>query len=56
MTLPPIAVARHQEVILPHGFCAFEFAASPEEKSSYFVLPSWFELYVSIFVKFPPSI
>ncbi|CAH8487645.1 unnamed protein product [Schistosoma bovis] len=31
MTLPPIAVARNQEVILPHGFCAFEFAASPEE-------------------------
>uniref|UniRef100_A0A5K4FDL0 DUF3668 domain-containing protein n=2 Tax=Schistosoma mansoni TaxID=6183 RepID=A0A5K4FDL0_SCHMA len=31
MTLPPIAIARHQEVILPHGFCAFEFAASPEE-------------------------
>ncbi|VDP39486.1 unnamed protein product [Schistosoma margrebowiei] len=54
MTLPPVAVTRHQEVILPHGFCAFEFAASPEEL--YFGLSSWFELYVSIFVKFPPSI
>ncbi|KAK4473563.1 hypothetical protein MN116_002920 [Schistosoma mekongi] len=31
MTLPPISIFRHQEVILPHGFCAFEFAASPEE-------------------------
>ncbi|CAH8465321.1 unnamed protein product [Schistosoma turkestanicum] len=31
MTLPPISIARNQEVILPHGFCAFEFAASPEE-------------------------
>ncbi|CAH8469285.1 unnamed protein product [Heterobilharzia americana] len=31
MTLPPVPIIKHQEVSLPHGFCAFEFAASPKE-------------------------
>lgn len=49
MTLPPVMIKRNQEVNLPQGFCAFEFAAVPEEVHIYLA----FCLYYNIdFIEF----
>ncbi|XP_072167359.1 centrosomal protein of 120 kDa-like [Diadema setosum] len=31
MTHPPVEVRRHTEVLLPHSFCAFDFATTPQQ-------------------------
>ena len=31
MTHPPVEVRRQTEVLLPHSFCAFDFATTPQQ-------------------------
>ncbi|TGZ65723.1 hypothetical protein CRM22_005731 [Opisthorchis felineus] len=47
MTMPPVALPRNEEVILPNGFCAFEFAASlPELRERITATPLVVEVFV----------
>ncbi|KER29207.1 hypothetical protein T265_13426, partial [Opisthorchis viverrini] len=47
MTMPPVALPRNEEVILPNGFCAFEFAASlPELRERVAATPLVVEVFV----------
>ncbi|XP_077989016.1 centrosomal protein of 120 kDa-like [Glandiceps talaboti] len=46
MTHPPVEVRRHTEVLLPHSFCAFDFATAPQQlKETFLRIPLLVEVW-----------
>ncbi|XP_070542235.1 centrosomal protein of 120 kDa-like isoform X2 [Ptychodera flava] len=46
ITHPPVEVRRHTEVLLPHSFCAFDFATPPQQlKETFLRIPLLIEVW-----------